>query len=180
MRTVILPGYSLKNKDWAYEVKNRLQEFDVEVVEWLHWNNENIKFDPQKEAERIASEVGDEGVNIIAKSLGTLVSCYLIPKIEVNKRSLLLHKKHSLASFAGKIIFCGIPLNDMNKNDHSQYKILEKFDNVIVFQNDKDIHGNCSQVKEFLEKINPKIKIIEKVGDTHEYPYYEDFKEFLT
>lgn len=163
MKTLVLPGYSIKNKDWAYEVKDKLQGFDVEVVEWLHWSDEKNKFDPEKEAKRIASKVREETVNIIAKSLGTLSSCYLIPNVKVNK-----------------IIFCGIPLNDMDENDHAQYKILTKLKNIIVFQNDKDTHGDYSQVKEFLGKINSQIKIIEKIGDTHEYPYYEDFKEFLT
>ncbi|HSX48856.1 MAG TPA: hypothetical protein VLE44_01200 [Candidatus Saccharimonadales bacterium] len=161
MRTIVLPGYSLKNKDWAYEVRNKLQG-DVEVAEWAHWSDENEKWNPQKEAERIASKVGEETVNIIAKSLGTLVACFLIPNIKVNK-----------------IIFCGIPLNDMGENDYSQYKILSKLENIIIFQNDNDAHGNFLQVKEFVGKINSGIKIIEKIGDTHDYPYYEDFKKFL-
>jgi len=163
VRTLVLPGYSLKNKDWAYEVKNRLQGFDVEVVEWLHWNDESIKFDPQSEAKRVANKIGDERVNIIAKSLGTLAACYLIPNIKVDK-----------------IIFCGIPLNDMDQHDYLQYKILKNLKNIIIFQNDKDKHGTFLEAKEFVGKINPEIKIIEKGSNTHDFPYYEDFQKFLT
>lgn len=163
MRTLVLPGYSIKNKDWAYEVKNRLQGFDVEVVEWLHWNNEKIKFDPEKEAERIVGEVGEETINVVAKSLGTLSSCYLIPNIKINK-----------------IIFCGIPLNDMDENDHAQYEVLKGLEKkIVIFQNSEDTHGSFNEIKEFIGKINPLIKIIEKPGSTHDYPYYEDFKKVL-
>lgn len=133
------------------------------MIEWSHWSNEKIKFDPKKEAGRIAGEVGDETINIVAKSLGTLSSCYLIPNIKVNK-----------------IIFCGIPLNDMDENDRDQYEVLKGLENkLVIFQNSEDTHGSYSEVEEFVGKINPKIKIIEKPGSTHDYPYYEDFKKVL-
>lgn len=161
MKTFILPGYSLKNKDWAYAVKSKLH--GAEVIEWLHWNDLKVKFDPQKEAERVACEVGEETVNIVAKSLGTLSSCYLIPNVKVKK-----------------VIFCGIPLNDMDENDHAQYRVLKGLeDKAVIFQNSEDTHGSFNEIKEFIGKINPHIKIIEKPGDTHEYPYYEDFKKIL-
>ena len=38
MKTIILPGYSLRNKEWAYEVKDNLDlEHEVIVHEWEHW-----------------------------------------------------------------------------------------------------------------------------------------------
>jgi len=34
-------------------------------------------------------------------------------------------------------------------------------------------------VRRFLSGINPNIKIVEKPGNTHEYPYYDEFNDFL-
>lgn len=162
MKTIILGGYSHKNKEWAEETSKNIPDSDV--FEWKHWSDINIKFIPKEEVENLKKLIEDKQINIIAKSIGTLVAVILMKNIKLNK-----------------IIFCGIPTNDMNEDELHEYKILSDVDpnKIIVFQNSTDEHGGFEQVRNFLSQINPQIKIIEEPGSTHNYPYYKEFKEFL-
>ncbi len=166
---LVLPGYSLKNKDWAYVVKRNLGSiFDVVVYEWKHWSDSNVNLNFNEEVVRIVGFTRSENkLNIIAKSIGTVVCMLLLDDLKER---------------VNKIILCGICLNDLKEEDFSAFKILKSFDTdkIIVFQNNNDPHGNYQQVFAFLDKINPKIKIIEKEDDTHEYPYFEEFTRFFT
>ena len=163
MKTIIIPGYSSKNKEWANEVKSHTD--NSEIVEWPHWSDSTHKFHVKDEVFKLQEIIKDEDVNIIAKSIGTLVlMCYL----EKNKIN-------------GKIILCGVPYNDLNENDKSSYKILSDFDptKIIIIQNSLDEHGSFEEARRFISGYNPNIKFIEKAGSTHEYPYYEEFNKFL-
>ncbi len=46
-------------------------------------------------------------------------------------------------------------------------------------QNSKDPHGSYDQVRVFLTEIDMRFKVVMKEGDTHEYPYYEEFSAYL-
>ncbi|CAN5290230.1 hypothetical protein BH10PAT1_BH10PAT1_2320 [soil metagenome] len=166
MKTIVLPGYSTKNKEWAENVKKELPGIDIEIIEWQHWSNPQIKWNARNEAARIVEKFGQEKFNVIAKSLGTLVF------------AKLLSNNYQIVN---KAILCGIPINDMDENDKSEYKTFSDLvsENAIVFQNSEDGHGNFESVRRFLSQYNPNIKIVEKPGSTHDYPYFEDFKEFL-
>lgn len=165
MKTIILPGGSLSNREWAYEVKEKLD--NILVHEWLHWSDENRRLDVKNEIKRIKEEIGEEKINIIAKSIGTFV---LVTLLETSKSKI------------NKLVLCGICKNDLNENELSKYNSLKKFDvnKILVIQNKDDRHGSFEEIKDFLAKINPEIRIIEKPGDTHDYPYYKDFKDFLS
>lgn len=164
MKTIVIPGYSHKNKEWADETAKNIP--DVEVYDLKHWSDPAIKFSAKDEAESIASWAGKGGVNVVAKSIGTLIASIII-----GKKSLRL----------GKVVFCGIPVNDLNEDELHEYKILNDFppDKIIVFQNSEDEHGSFEAVRKFLSQYNPSIKIVEKLGKTHDYPYYEEMAEFL-
>ena len=162
MKTIILPGYSHKNKEWAEEVAKNIP--DSEVYEWKHWSDLNVKFSAKEEAENVRKIITAGDTSIIAKSIGTLVAVMTLKNIKVNK-----------------VVFCGVPVNDINDDEKYEYKILADFpaEKIIVFQNSEDEHGKFEEVRNFLSQINPLIKIVEKPGGTHDYPYYEGFKEFL-
>jgi len=162
MKTIIIPGFSSKNKEWAYDVKKNIS--GSEVYEWPHWKDLSIKFKPKEEAKNILAIIGEGETNIIAKSIGTLIASILLKTAKVNK-----------------IIYAGIPINDMNEDDMYEYKILSDVDpkKVIVFQNSEDEHGSFVAVRKFLSQINPNIEIKEMPGKTHDYPYYDEFKEFF-
>lgn len=164
MKTIILPGYSPKNKEWADEVKSNLKlDHQVMAHYWKHW--EGGSFSSKYETGKILEEAGNERFNLIAKSVGTRVVA-----------SLLLQIKNQI----NKIILCGIPSTSSDMEESFQ-NVFRNFPikNILVFQNTKDPFKSFEEIKTFLKKINPKIKVIEKERTDHHYPYYEDFQKFL-
>lgn len=166
MKTIVLPGYSLHNKDWALDVKKRLSfKQSVLVHEWTHWRLGGT-LRPKHEIAGILKEIGRDKVNIVAKSVGTMVTMLILPQI---------------AGKINKIILCGIPsVSEERKRLFAAS--LSGFDpkNIIVLQNTKDPFASHEEVKKFMRFVNPKIKVIEKSGSGHNYPYFEDFRKFLS
>jgi len=209
MLTLILPGFSPHNRDWALSVKERLgSKHKSEIIFWKHWQTQNpLDFSIQEESEKIISEIrryneaapAVEGqgqrkdsrfagnavflasftpfekagnfkarnkINLISKSIGTLVA-------------MLVLKKE--APKIAKIILCGLPINDIKRKDLEYYQILSKFPgrNILCFQNKNDPHGEYANTCKFLNTINTEILIKEGSRDDHEYPYFDAFTDFL-
>lgn len=167
MITFILPGYSSKNKDWADEVaKNLKLAGQVRPVYWDHWEDESQTFKPKEKAELIIRHSKGNSINIIAKSVGTLVAALIAKEIPEKIE---------------KIILCGIPTVSEDRLKISR----EAFANfppekIIVFQNQKDPFATDSEVIEFMKKVNPKIVVNSMARTGHHYPYYEEFQKFLS
>ena len=160
MQTLILPGYSKENKVWVDEVANNIDVTGIiRPFYWMHWTDENSKFIPQEKANLIVKHVKDETVNIIAKSMGVFIASLVINKI---------------IDRVNKVIFCGIPANDMQPDELDAVKDCVGLlgDRFLGIQNSNDPHGGFEDVKYFRNMIS-------KDGDNHNYPYYEDFREFL-
>lgn len=167
MLTLILSGFSLKNKDWAEKTKEELApDIESQVIYWPHWESEKPEDGwIENETEKIITRE-DPQVNIIAKSVGTLVAMHV------------LERKPEMV---GKLILCGIPLYDFQEGDPMHYKVLRDFpeDMVLCIQNENDNHGSFEAVEKFIHSTNPKLRILSKPRDDHEYPFTENFKEFL-
>lgn len=179
MKTIVLPGYSPHNRDWAYEVKNKIKiPGEIIVHEWEHWDSSIRKsFSLKAEIENVSRLAFGEKVNIIAKSVGTRVVMHLLVDglIKINK-----------------LVLCGIPTKgdeelilgkvtvDASENIYAMGLREFPTDKVIIFQNDHDPFARYEDIKRFIWKINSKIKIVEKEGSTHNYPYFEDFADFLS
>jgi len=193
MKTIVLPGYSIKNKYWAYEVESHMsKKYSVIVHEWEHWressgipdetlvkvglsNNQKLdhklslqmakKLDVNYEVGIICTELGkfskDENINIIAKSIGTKVAMTLVP---VLKERL------------GKVILCGIPIDPLGYRKGLNIIGSGK---LLVIQNSKDPFMPYSAIKTFMMLMDKNIKVVRKLSNTHDYPYYEDFAEFF-
>lgn len=160
MITFILPGYSPRNKKWAEDVAEKLNiKGDVRPVFWDHWEDESQKFQAKEKASLLARHTKGDKVNIVAKSVGTLVTSYLVKEIP---------------SQINKIILNGIPVSALKNENLERVKSIPN-DNLIVFQNSQDPLASYNTVK----KLFPKFKIIEKKSDTHDYPYFKEFQEFL-
>lgn len=160
MRTIILPGYSLRNKEWAGEIA---KEISAEVHFWRHWSGGSMS--KKYEVEKLVSDIKEDRVNILAKSVGTMVSMHLL---------------QAASNQINKIILCGIPsVSDerlkLFKNSLKEFPGKK----IIVFQNEKDPLGNFDEVKKFMSKVNPKIVVIKMPRGDHHYPYVNDFKKFL-
>lgn len=168
---LILPGFSLKNRDWATQMAQELQpQFGAKIWGWKHWQSgDNADFSAELEARAIITQLKkkkDEPVHVLAKSIGTWVLSKII--------------KQSPNLFA-KIILCGVPLNDLEKHEWNDYK---NFKNVtsptICFQNDADPHGNFAQVSQLFTDEKIDIPLVEKSGNNHDYNYSSDFQLFLS
>ena len=160
MITLILPGYSPKNKLWAETVANSLKiEGQIRPVFWDHWTDTSQKFVASEKAILAARHSKGDKINIIAKSIGTLVAAHLVSDIpnQINK-----------------IILCGIPLGDMNESDIKLISSIQN-KNLLVIQNNMDPHGSYEKVKELF----PNFKVIEKEASDHNYPYFEEFNNYL-
>lgn len=161
MVTFILPGYSLHNKEWGEEVaKNLKVEGEIRPVFWEHWSDPEYKFKPKEKADLLVRHTNGEAVNVVAKSIGTLVASYIINQIPDR---------------INKVIFCGIPVNDIGPVNAEFIKgeIKKLGDKAIVLQNEDDPHGSFDQVKDFGN-------VHSKPRNDHDYPFYEEFNNYLT
>lgn len=167
MKELILPGYSIKNKGWAYALAEQLHEHKFGVIEWSHWSVEGSKFSALDETKKLVSQLQKEdSVVIVAKSVGTLVCVLALP---------------SVSQRVEKLVLLGIPLRDLDLSDRMAYCELDSFpqQRLLVIQNSQDNHGTYQEVAEFLAQIDPGIKVISKGRTDHEYPYPEEIGEFL-
>ena len=166
MKTIILPGFSPRNKEWAEDVKSELKlGHEVEVHQWRHWKKGG-SLAMNYELAEIKKKIARGPVNIIAKSVGNRVAASLMP---------------ILAGQVEKVILCGIAsVSDAAKKIFTQ--ALSDFPpaKIVCFQNSRDPFVPYSEAVKFVHTINPKISVVEKPRSDHHYPYYEDFQEFLT
>lgn len=168
MVTIILPGYSSHNKRWLEETANEIPgSSEVRPIYWGHWDDKTIKFEPKVKAHLLDGVTGKRVVDIVAKSIGTLVAAYLVQKSPEKIR---------------KVIFCGIPLNDLSEADKEIIKgslRLVSPKNILVIQNENDPHGGYDAAVNFLSEFGDDIKVISKPREDHEYFYQTDFNKFL-
>ncbi len=166
MNTIILPGYSLKNKEWAEYVKKKLEpEHEVVVHEWKHWKTGS--FSMKKEIKEILTKIGKKKFNIIAKSVGTSVAMNLIEKSRDS---------------VDMVVLCGIPFKNFSEEKKEMFrKNLPNIptNKVTIVQNSKDYFGSFEEVKKFIGSINSKIKVVEKERSDHHYPYPTLFKKII-
>lgn len=165
MKTIILPGFSPHNKVWAEDIKKDVNLSHKALVHnWRHWQKGgglSLKY----EIEAILQRVGNEKINIIAKSVGTYVAAKILPKMK---------------NQVEKIILCGIPSTSEKRKEIYKEGFADfPAKNIICFQNEEDPFATYDEVKKFMRRINPKVKVVKKSRSDHDYPYSEDFEKFL-
>ena len=165
MKTIILPGYSFHNKDWALEIKKSFSfRQSVLVHQWQHWQLGGA-LRPKYEIGKVLKEIGRDKVNLIAKSVGTMIAMKVLSEI---------------GGRVNKIILCGIPsVSDERKKLFVTSLLGFPAENIICFQNTKDPFAAFDEVKKFMSQVNSKIKVIKKERSDHNYPYFEDFVSYL-
>lgn len=166
MITFILPGFSVDNKLWLEKCAESIETKGyTRPIYWDHWDDPDQKFDAKEKADLISRHSKGDKINIIAKSIGSLVAAYIIEQIPTQ---------------INKVVICGIPLNDIKESEkESIKKALEGLDSkkLICFQNADDPHGSYQEVKDFLPET---VEIVSKDRNDHDYPYYSEFEDHLT
>jgi predicted alpha/beta-hydrolase family hydrolase len=168
MKTFILPGNSSGNQEWLDYLKHELSGLDTQFIQWPHWQTGNeADFVVEQQAKVVADQINGNQVNILAKSIGTLITMLLLLEHHVK---------------INKLILCGIPVQGFKEGDAAKYvQALKDFDaeHLLCVQNAQDPWGSFAEVETFVHGINPKIRIIEKSAANHAYPYADDFKKLL-
>ncbi len=167
MKTLILPGYSPSNLEWALEITKKVKlDHLISIHEWEHWKGGTMSV--KREIEKIIERTkNDKKINFIAKSVGT---------------RMLMHLTPLLKDRINKIILCGIPTKldsekamTLYKNGLSQIPST----NILVIQNTDDPFASAKLIIKQIHSINPKIKFIEKTRSDHNYPHYQKMQKFL-
>lgn len=168
MHIIFLPGFSPRNQAEMQSIVTKLEEAGHEVYShhWLHWQEavegmEPSQFDPVVELSRILHELEDRQIGeltIIAKSIGTYETMWLLPKIQSNIK-------------IQRIVLMGVPLHDLTTGDKLLF--LNTLDKsgvpTYVIQNSGDSHGTAAEVKEFLGELSTEFITME--ADDHNYNY---------
>jgi len=135
----------------------------VRPIFWEHWDDPDEKFQPKEKATLIARHTKGDKINIIAKSIGSLVAAYIIEQIpeQINK-----------------VIICGIPLGDIKGKEALIEKVLGSLpkEKIICFQNENDPLGSFAEVRKFLPS---GVKLVSEPRADHHYPCYTEFNKFL-
>ena len=168
IKTIILPGLSPHNKDWADDTAGQLtsNRFLSIVHNWRHWSKGgslNLNY----EIRELLKKINEERINILAKSVGVYVALNLIPKIP---------------SQINKVILCGIA-SVANEDRKSLIETLVSnipVENILCIQNDNDKYVKFSEAEKFYHSVEPQLKVISKPRSDHDYPYPGDFQEFLS
>jgi hypothetical protein len=166
MLTFILPGGSVKNKEWLEDSAMSLKvDGFIRPIFWDHWDDPDAKFDAKEKSDLISRHSKGDKINIVAKSIGSLVAAYIIEQIPTQ---------------IDKVIICGIPLHDINETEKETIKkALGSLPNekLFCFQNAGDPHASYEEVKKFLPK---GTKLVSEPRADHSYPFYAEFNKFLT
>jgi len=94
MLTIILPGYSPSNYQWAYKVKENLAlDHSILVHEWNHWKKGGT-LSLKTELEFIYKKVKKENINIIAKSVGTRVTMHLTNTLKDSIKKIIKYSTY--------------------------------------------------------------------------------------
>lgn len=169
---IILPGNSVKNRQWGEAVVEHYREqFDATfMLTYDHWETGEETMEFSKEVKKIEKQVKDwpnsTDITIIAKSSGALLAL-----LAINQGVVV----------PAKCVFFGIPFDlasqTIFKNDRSP---LQDFNiPTIAFHNDDDPVADYAFTKKIIEeKGSGNIKLITTHGNDHGYfdfPLYDPY-----
>jgi pimeloyl-ACP methyl ester carboxylesterase len=162
MRTIILPGYSVRNREWAEELAAEIT--GVEVYAWQHWVTGGT-LNASKELAAIKRHIGADTVNLLAKSIG----CRMAAQIILDRPE----RVHKLA-------LCGFPGTQVEaRADFAAALSRLPLERILVVQNRLDPYASFAEVQDMIQTIAPGVKMIEGDREDHHYPYPAVFRGFL-
>ncbi len=175
-KLIVLPGNSIRNKEWGEGVISHYQKWFPETYMqyYDHWQSGGRLVNFEKELSRLGDVVSDSSSSssfvIVAKSLGSILTLVAVGKGIVKPE---------------KCIFFGMPLemaaDGVLKNN---WELLEEFEvPTLAFHNDADPTANFEFTKNTLKEHAPNINLIKRSGDNHNYDEFDEFdlevKKFL-
>lgn len=162
MLTVVLPGLSKTNITWLRQLQSKLKvPGELYCHEWKTWST-NERFNYDYEVGTILRKLKNhKEVNFIAKSIGTKVLMKIIPHIKTKIK---------------KVVLCGIPIDPIAY--YSGMKLINP-KNLLIIQNSRDPYMPYALIKVYLYLVNKNITVVEQKSNTHDYPYYNIFRDWI-
>lgn len=170
MQLVLLPGNSIHNKSWIYEVENSLKPLfeSTYVHEYNHWKKQDTFINMPEELQKLLihlKKVKDE-YSIFAKSIGIIVALQGLIKENLKPASCMFVGNPS--QWESRL---GITRNDVNI--HMTMPIL-------FIQQQKDPLMSFKNVEEMVKKLHiPKQFLQEVPGHNHHYEDVTHIKQII-
>jgi pimeloyl-ACP methyl ester carboxylesterase len=162
MRTIILPGYSHRNREWADEIADEIA--GAEVHAWPHWDTGRT-LDVAKELAAIKKRVSTDQVNLLAKSIG----CRMAAQIVLDRPAQI-----------EKLILCGLPGTQVEaRADFAAALARLPVERILVVQNRSDPYAAFTEVRDMIQSVAPGVRVVEGDRNDHHYPFPDVFKGFF-
>lgn len=158
MNAVILGGMSPRHRVWVQQLAEALQPSfaEVRVLEYEHWDRENVEMDVEREITRASQLV--EGLSdyvLVAKSIGTVVGT-------------LAHARGLL--YPRRCVFMGFPLKVVETELPELAMPMLSLPPTIFLHNDHDPLGSAERVSEYIAAHAPRAYAFRTLpGSTHDY-----------
>ncbi len=165
MKTILLSGQSLENKEWIEQVQSSFKSkySDTSVMYYEHWSRGEGKADVSLETDRFLNLVNStsEEYILFAKSIGSVI---------------FLNSLKRLTKYPKKVILVGVPLYMAKESgyDFSNLKNIVKFP-VNIYQKKNDPYCSYTDLKtiEGGNVVVNEYKCINEEEDNHNYSNLE-------
>lgn len=164
MNLILLPGNSILNKEWIYEMsslfKSSYKDSEIIVHEYEHWkDNSDGSINIENEV-RIINEILDTNKSyfVFAKSAGTMLTMILNqtnPELKIEKA-----------------VFVGVPLGFIRNLGKDPSKLISSFTLPTLFlQNENDPYTSYEELLTILNSTDKRVDFKTHMldGDDHEY-----------
>lgn len=162
MKTILLPGYSIRNREWADEIAAKID--GVEVHAWAHWDSGGT-LNAARELAAITRRIGENRVSLLAKSVG----CRIAVQIVLDRPDQI-----------EQLILCGLPGTQVeSRADFDAALRRLPIENILVVQNRNDPYAAFSEVQHMIQSVHPGVRVVAGDREDHHYPYPDLFRDFL-
>ncbi len=166
MKYIYLPGNGVINKTEldSFSKMFKARGADFYAHEYAHWKDEALSFDMERELSTILSAVGEvKEYSVLGKSIGTYVAVELIEKLGLSPKLVVL---------------MGIPTGIGQEKTKRYLEVLKKVQSkIILIQNDNDPYGPLEKVRDIMQGVDFKEKIMP--AENHIYMYADLVKELI-
>jgi len=164
---ILLPGNSLKNKEWAntWALALKANGFNVHVQQYDHWDTGREFADIDIEVEKLVktTQMMKGDYVIFAKSIGSFIAMNAVIRSGIQPK---------------QCIFFGFPFSWLSKNHLNPESVIALYINIptTLFQNSADPITPYLEVQKVVQK-NTNIQCVELKDDTHNYFANDDLLE---
>lgn len=171
MKIFLLPGQSIKNKEWIEKVEDRVKEMfsNSKIQYYKHWALGEKQTDIPFETEKFVKLVNEyeEDYVVFAKSIGSLI---------------FLNSLKSLKRKPKAVLILGFPYYLVSRLGFDLKKLVENVDfRMNIYQKEFDTAGTYEEIKTLSNEyvfVN-MYECIDEPNDNHHYANYKYISKLL-